>query len=133
MAKIVNNILYSKEGLETLYTNDELVIKERFIHRVIKMINTELEESGDRDWLVDCLDKTSIRISQIENMAKRVASGLTKLGLGPGNVKSIGNANLSIFFQVTFFIQPTTLSLTSTGQCWEPGCVELESAWQIQT
>ena len=99
MAKIVNNILYSKEGLETLYTNDELVIKEMFIHRVIKMINTELEESGDRDWLVDCLDKTSIRISQIENMAKRVASGLTKLGLGPGNVISIGKTNLSIYIR----------------------------------
>ena len=35
MAKLVNNIQYSKERLETLYTNDELAIKERFIPRVI--------------------------------------------------------------------------------------------------
>ena len=50
------------------------------------MITKELQETGDRDWFYDCVEEASIRISHIENMSRRVASGLTRLGLGPGTV-----------------------------------------------
>ena len=53
---------------------------------MLEMITKELQETGDRDWFFDCVAEASIRISHIENMSRRVASGLARLGLGPGDI-----------------------------------------------
>ena len=50
------------------------------------LISAELAEAGDRDWLVDSVEDTRIRLSEVEARARRVASGLARLGLGPGHI-----------------------------------------------
>ena len=52
----------------------------------MSMISSELAEAGDRDWLVDCVEDKRISLSQVEDRARRVASGLKRLGLGPGHI-----------------------------------------------
>ena len=82
MADIRDGTLYSRE--EWAGTGEEW--RERFVTRMLGLVTRELTETGDRDWLVDCVAQTSIRISHLENMARRVASGLARLGLGPGHI-----------------------------------------------
>ena len=53
---------------------------------MLGMVSKELQETGDRDWFFDCVAEASIRISHIENMSRRVASGLARMGLGPGTI-----------------------------------------------
>ena len=80
MADIRDKVLYSRESLE------QEQYKERFVSRMLEMLRQELMETGDRDWMVDCQEQTSIKISHILNMSRRVASGLTRLGLKPGDI-----------------------------------------------
>ena len=82
MADIRDGTLYSREE----GTGAEEVWRERFVTRMLGLVTRELTETGDRDWLVDCVAQTSIRISHLENMARRVASGLARLGLGHGHI-----------------------------------------------
>ena len=58
----------------------------RFVTRMLGMVSKELQDTGDRDWVYDCVAEASIRISHIENMSRRVASGLARMGLGPGTI-----------------------------------------------
>ena len=52
----------------------------------MSLVTAELAEAGDRDWLLDTVEDTRIRLSQVEDRARRVASGLARLGLGPGHI-----------------------------------------------
>ena len=58
----------------------------RFVSHLMSLISAELAEAGDRDWLVDSVEDTRIRLSEVEARARRVASGLARLGLGPGHI-----------------------------------------------
>ena len=78
MAERRGNILHSKQE------DEEQVFSNRFCYRMLEMIRVELMESGDRDWMVDCVSESSVRISHIEGLSRRVASGLARLGFGPG-------------------------------------------------
>jgi len=96
MSDIIDNVLHSREKWE-----GETTFTVRFVTRMLDMINQELSESGDRDWLVDCLDQASIKISHIENKSRRVASGLTRLGLGPGDILHTAyNSQLDFYWPV---------------------------------
>merc|ERR1719369_496534 len=78
MAEIRENILHSKQE------DEEKVFTTRFCLRMLDMVREELKESGDRDWMVDCVAQSSVRLSHIDGLSRRVASGLAKLGFGPG-------------------------------------------------
>ena len=96
MSDIIDNVLHSREKWE-----GETTFTVRFVTRMLDMINQELSESGDRDWLVDCLAQASIKISHIENKSRRVASGLTRLGLAPGDILHTAyNSQLDFYWPV---------------------------------
>jgi len=98
MAEIRDKVLYSKDVYDG-GSKDEL--NQRFVTRMFGMVDKELKEHGDRDWLFDCIEKTSIRISEIEDKSRRVASGLSKLGLGPGDVlQTAYNTQLDFYWPV---------------------------------
>ena len=80
MADIRGNVLHSKQKDEA----EEF--STRFIIRMMNMARQELMESGDRDWMVDCVAQASVRLSHIEGLSRRVASGLARLGFGPGQI-----------------------------------------------
>ena len=86
------------------------------------MLTRELTETGDRDWLVDCVAQTSIRISHLENMARRVASGLARLGLGPGHILHTAYNSQVLLFPLNHHFDVHYPSLTSSGRCWVRGC-----------
>ena len=85
MADIKDNVLYSKETWEVEF-GGKMNWTSRFITRVLDLVKEELMESGDRDWMVDAVEESSVRISHMEGVSRRVASGLARLGLGPGSV-----------------------------------------------
>ena len=58
----------------------------RFVTHLMTLISAELAEVGDRDWLLDSVEDKRIRLSEVEARARRVASGLARLGLGPGDI-----------------------------------------------
>ena len=58
----------------------------RFVTHLMSLISAELAEAGDRDWLLDTVEDARIRLSEVEARARRVASGLARLGLGPGDI-----------------------------------------------
>eukprot|EP00091_Calanus_sinicus_P009486 TRINITY_DN22180_c0_g1_i1.p1 TRINITY_DN22180_c0_g1~~TRINITY_DN22180_c0_g1_i1.p1 ORF type:complete len:140 (-),score=29.53 TRINITY_DN22180_c0_g1_i1:121-495(-) len=78
MADRRGNVLHSKQEDEAQEFSN------RFVLRLLDMVRQELRETGDRDWMVDCVDQASVRLSHIEGVSRRVASGLVKLGFGPG-------------------------------------------------
>ena len=96
MSDLRDKILHSREAwVEGSNCN------ERFVMRLLKMVRSELTETGDRDWFFDCLEQSSIRISHIEPMARRVASGLTRLGVSPGHiVHTAYNSQLDFYWPV---------------------------------
>ena len=73
MADIRDNVLYSKVQEEPSVNQGD-----RFVVRIVEMLEQELSDNGDRDWLGDCEEKTSIKISEILDKSKRVASGLAR-------------------------------------------------------
>jgi len=98
MAEIREKILYSKDVYDGA---SEEEMGQRFITRMLGMANKELKEHGDRDWLFDCLEKSSIRISEMEGKSRRVASGLSRLGLGPGDIlQTAYNTQLDFYWPV---------------------------------
>lgn len=78
MADRRGNVLHSKQEDEAKEFSN------RFVFRLLDMVRQELRETGDRDWMVDCVDQASVRLSHIEGVSRRVSSGLSKLGFGPG-------------------------------------------------
>jgi len=98
MADVRDKILYSKESYDGA-SEDEM--GQRFVTRMFGMINKELREHGDRDWLFDCLEQASIRISHLEDKSRRVASGLSRLGFGPGDILHTAyNSQLDFYWPV---------------------------------
>ena len=85
---IANRVLMSKVCAETKLK----VPTQRYIHLLLEEVNQQLQ-AGDRTWFVDTETGASCNISQIEGISKRVASGLTKLGYGPGDVLQTGYSN----------------------------------------
>ena len=63
-------------------------------------VSAELAATGDRDWLVEAGDVGArVRVSQVEGRARRVASGLARLGLGPGDIlQTAYNSNLEFYW-----------------------------------
>jgi len=78
MADRRDNVLHCKQE------DEEQDFSNRFVLRMLDLVRHELRESGDRDWMVDCVAQSSVRLSHIEGLSRRVASGLAKLGFGPG-------------------------------------------------
>ena len=98
MADIRDNVLYSKESWEVEF-GGKMDWTTRFITRLLDMVKEELVESGDRDWMVDAVEESSVRISHIEGVSRRVASGLYKLGLRPGDILHTAyNTRLDFFW-----------------------------------
>ena len=96
MADIRDQVLHSRELEE-----EQVEYKVRFVTRMLDMLREELLETGDRDWLVDCEEETSIKISHILNMSRRVASGLSKLGLRSGDILHTAyNTQLEFYWPV---------------------------------
>ena len=73
-----------------------------YIERLLSEINQELEDTGDRDWLVDTETGYSHTISQIEPVSRRVASALLSLGFGPGDVLQTGYSSCLDFYWPVF-------------------------------
>ena len=65
-------------------------------------VSAELAATGDRDWLVEAGGveaEARVRVSQVEGVARRVASGLARLGLGPGDILHTAyNSNLEFYW-----------------------------------
>ena len=76
---------------------------QRYIYLLLDEVNQQLQQQGgDRSWLVDTETGASCNISQIEGITRRVASGLTKLGFGPGDVIQTGYSNCLDFYWPVF-------------------------------
>ncbi len=73
-----------------------------YIERLLSEINQELDDTGDRDWLVDTETGSSRTISQIEPISRRVASALLSLGFGPGDVLQTGYSSCLDFYWPVF-------------------------------
>ena len=69
MAELREKVLYSRETWEG-EGNSQINWTTRFITRILCMVREELEESGDRDWLVDTEDRTVVKISEIEMVSR---------------------------------------------------------------
>ena len=75
---------------------------------MLGMVSKELQETGDRDWFFDCVAEASIRISHIENMSRRVASGLARMGLGPGTILHTAyNSQASVEWRMLAYFHKT--------------------------
>jgi len=97
---IVDRVLMSsQDGCEHLEVK---VPHHRYIHKVLHEINHQIEQEGDRNWLVDTETGASYNISQIEGFSKSVASGLTKLGFGSGDVLQTGYSTCLDFYWPVF-------------------------------
>ena len=72
----------------------------RFVSLLLDHVSAELAATGDRDWLVEAGGAGArVRVSQVEDRARRVASGLARLGLGPGDVLHTAyNSNLEFYW-----------------------------------
>ena len=89
------NVLHSK------HKDEAQEFSNRFVLRLLDMVRQELRETGDRDWMVDCVDQASVRLSHIEGVSRRVASGLAKLGFGPGQtLHTAYNSCLNFYWPV---------------------------------
>jgi len=80
MSRIEDRILYSKEPY-TLDPGDDL-----YIYRLLDMVQEELRDTGDRDWIIDAAEEKSIRLSHLKGRSLKVASGLTALGFKEGDI-----------------------------------------------
>ena len=69
MSDVRGNVLYSRETWEG-EANSQEAWTVRFVLRLLDMVEEELGESGDRDWLVDGEERTRIKISEISRMSK---------------------------------------------------------------
>ena len=69
MSDIRENVLYSKETWEG-EGHGPMSWSSRFVTRLLDMVQEELVESGDRDWLVDAVEESSVRISHIEGISR---------------------------------------------------------------
>ena len=81
MAELKDNVLYSKEPVL-----EEANHNEPFIFWLLKKIQGELKDTGDGDWLLDCTGEASIRLSHIEGVSVRVASGFIRKGFKAGDI-----------------------------------------------
>ena len=72
----------------------------RFVSLLLDHVSAELAATGDRDWLVEAGGAGArVRVSQVEGRARRVASGLARLGLGPGDILHTAyNSNLEFYW-----------------------------------
>ena len=65
-------------------------------------VSAELAATGDRDWLVEAGGvgaEARVLLSQVQGRARRVASGLARLGLGPGDILHTAyNSNLEFYW-----------------------------------
>lgn len=77
MSDIRENVLYSKETWEG-EGHGPMDWSSRFITRLLEMVQEELVETGDRDWLVDAVEESSVRISHIEGISRFVDCYLIK-------------------------------------------------------
>ena len=73
MSDIRENVLYSKETWEG-EGHGPMDWSSRFITRLLEMVQEELVETGDRDWLVDAVEESSVRISHIEGISRWVVT-----------------------------------------------------------
>ena len=71
MSDIRENVLYSKETWEG-EGHGPMTWSSRFVTRLLEMVQEELVETGDRDWLVDAVEESSVRISHIEGISRFV-------------------------------------------------------------
>ena len=76
MSEIRENVLYSKETWEG-EGHGPMNWTSRFITRLLEMVQQELVESGDRDWLVDAVEESSVRISHIEGISRLVVAHIS--------------------------------------------------------
>jgi len=77
-------------------------VEERFVLRLLSLVQEELTNTGDRDWLVDTVAQASVRISHIEGVARRVASGLSRLGLSHGQYLHMAVSSCLDFYWPVF-------------------------------
>ena len=73
MSDIRDKVLYSKETWEG-EGHGPMTWSSRFITRLLEMVQEELVETGDRDWLVDAVEESSVRISHIEGISRLVVA-----------------------------------------------------------
>jgi len=72
-----------------------------YIERLLAEVSQEIEETGDRDWIVDTETGQSHTISKIEPVSRRVAGALNNLGFGPGDVLQTGYSScLDLYWPV---------------------------------
>ena len=69
-----------------------------YIERILAEVHQELEETGDRDWLVDTENGLSRKISQVEPVSKNVARALHNLGFRAGDVLQTGYSSCLDFY-----------------------------------
>ena len=69
-----------------------------YIERLLAEVRQELEDTGDRDWLVDTETGQSHKISRIEPASRKVAGKLSSLGFGPGDVLQTGYSTCLDFY-----------------------------------
>ncbi len=73
-----------------------------YIERLLAEVSQEIEETGDRDWIVDTETGQSHTISKIEPVSRRVAGALNNLGFGPGDVLQTGYSSCLDFYWPAF-------------------------------
>ena len=69
MAEVRENVLHSRRSWEE-EGNSQTTWNTKFITRLFAMLGEELGQTGDRDWLVDAEEGTTVKISQIEKMSR---------------------------------------------------------------
>ena len=82
--------------------SDDVCCHTRFVSLLLDHVSAELAATGDRDWLVEAGGvgaEARVRGSQVQGSARRVASGLARLGLGPGHILHTAyNSNLEFYW-----------------------------------
>ena len=73
-----------------------------FIYRVLDDVHQELDETGDRDWMVDTEDGCSTKLSSIYPISIRIASAFSKLGFKAGDVIQTGYSTCLDFYWPIF-------------------------------
>ena len=69
MAELREKVLHSRRSWEE-EGNSQTTWSTRFITRLLAMLGEELGQTGDRDWLVDAEEGTSVKISEIERISR---------------------------------------------------------------
>ena len=69
MADVRERVLHSRRCWEE-EGNSQVSWTTRFVSRLFTMVREELGQTGDRDWLVDAEEGTSVQISEIERISR---------------------------------------------------------------